>query len=1610
MTILGRVLGQMSHDGLLSTVRLRFPGEEPVEIDLRAPINDDITQVQPSNEEVDQNSLSPVARASSQELCAPVRGAAANAVSKTIPDVDTSSQESGPSEPQNHGETQTLSIPTSGSLELDSNGRTQNPSTTYPTVVYRQAGTTLQAGVPPLDRYLQMDRTRPTTMVLIPSRFTVNMDWGPGDYDLFDEICNWEGPPGPDSIWTVDLSGSVTLTNSMDGDVYLLIYLTTGTASACDWARGTIPVSGYTSDRQPLRICNPQHSALLFAGTISGSNSLNIGMETSSSGSARRTMLIAAGSKLRMFVRTVSVYTSAGAVGSSVVTIPSIRLTNVANQAPDVIMSAASMYVPDASVSVEGLVEVNVNGPVEVKASLYADPPLPILTTGSTTTDVRLVDSVVPHPIWTSDLSAQPPATTWAISSEDRNRAMHALNGNIDSDLPSDYNPDHRVDRSWVGGAADVVFDQEVHKHLDVVLDSSNFRNSIKSDLYYAICNFVFQFGDDNPFDNLANSEEEVYQDLDFEDEPPDLLDISPEEPANQPPKPKPERKTPPVVAKEEKEEEAPRTVLDPVARRKQREAALERIAYKLKGQGLFLHWLLTAPVDVNWAAAVAEVRWGDWRSATDPEAKLVRLWYEMKTRRSRGLTMRLEFAHYADECLPGWSICCESNTPLKTELDAKCPTWWSDIRVLKVEADAHNAYMHALNGNPVFVNTMGDVLSLPETTSYFEDHKTDNRFDGLAAASLLQTSMPGSNQYNDGLSMSNYLRMRRQLGDGSISQDWYMAPLEATMIPRQIWIGAGVGAAPFRPSWVVYADRPVQGQVLTASNFWAKQGQKDLMDGNQLGRDNIVNTNGYKLVDVNILGMRESANGLDMSMFVLKARLWQQLLCWMTNRYQELPVTNDLTADPAMVTQPGVPQGPYSLVNHPVPGESWGMSLAPPTPWFPMNGVVGGIGLRGTIAFHICLDSVPVEHRANVVVFPSALTGMFTTRGKALAIFCALMAPWPFFNVAIRRTVDNNLGAGAVQIACTAFANTVYLSGLTDIHVLIPRGAGGVGPNAQAEANVKAQERPHMGSFLTDIPVMANAPMDVSFVAAGGVGVQNYHLCAYLASWVPDITLLDIAYFLRGVNQMFDISTWLNMADERVAMSAVRYHAMTSNAAPVVSEATFREIAPDGRCVTTLGMAYPLPHPPAPMFSIPSFDIVAWNHMALGTRVCSTCPPSMASMSPRVTKISQVYWATLHARQFAMVWHIYQHFLRIPARVWDEPNFNWPNQEMPAIVNSQYSNRVVNNRFVHSDAGPAMHNIYKNCHNQSLFSDQFGNTVYDYLEPPQAGYVSAHDGQNPPNYEDEVCPVFFNDLYMCALLNKVPRALSLLPPVGGREGTSGIVIGDMTMLRTGAHFAPACNPSNQIDRLEETDSPDWDQNELWNVKVLMRWAAAQAPAVQVFTMDRNGNPIALQPMPWYVAMPLQHDVNIPVGQEIARTNCGMSSLWWPLVDGTGLRLFYALAQAPMNQFAPVMLARIRGDLETVLLPGTNVPGTLLWSNKPGPGISKQRALIMRVFSQASADPPGDMSLASAVLEGAVTAIVEPGVVAAAEAVRTLANVLDPPSTTTQGGAFATNL
>lgn len=342
--------------------------------------------------------------------------------------------------------------------------------------------------------------------------------------------------------------------------------------------------------------------------------------------------------------------------------------------------------------------------------------------------------------------------------------------------------------------------------------------------------------------------------------------------------------------------------------------------------------------------------------------------------------------------------------------------------------------------------------------------------------------------------------------------------------------------------------------------------------------------------------------------------------------------------------------------------------------------------------------------------------------------------------------------------------------------------------------------------------------------------------------------------------------------------------------------------------------------------------------------------------------------------------------------------------------MNSTYSNRVVGNRYVHAGAGPALHNLYKNCFNQSLFSDQFGNTVYDYLEPPNAGYVSAHDGLAVPTYEDDICPVFFNDLYMHALLNIIPRALSALPPVGGRDGTSGITVGDMTMLQVGGQLAPACNPGNQIDRLEETDAPSWDQNELWNVRIMMIWAESQLPVIPVVTVDRNGNPFGVQPNRWFVAMPINHDPVVPAGQEIARTVCGMTSLVWPLVTRDGVRLFYSLARPAMNAFAPIMLARIRGDLETVLHPGTNVPGTLMWSNRPGPGVSKQRALIMRLFSQANADPPGDMSLAPAILEGTVAAIAAPAIVAGAEAVRALADIVDPPSNTLQGGAFATNL
>jgi hypothetical protein len=1192
--------------------------------------------------------------------------------------------------------------------------------------------------------------------------------------------------------------------------------------------------------------------------------------------------------------------------------------------------------------------------------------PLPVTVTGSIgLADVRIVGvTSTTVPLWTSETRTPPLPDPNRLNSatederKEHNAIMHATHGNTEEKGGGTDSWDMQGDEDHA--ASMPVFYEEPFYPVILDLDSKMVETVIRdfrlNELYSTVIRFAF--GVDIPINNQYDTLENDATDMVAGDAAGTLRNTTPmSNGIPRPPKPdKPKTDSPPPAVQDLKD-----ATVNLAA---QRISSLDRIVTAIRKRKLNLFtWVMLRRPDREWVIAVAARAWGKGWTVIDLETRAVAIWLRCSSdleRREWITKYMLEDSRIEKVCVEGFGSAI-SNLSLG---------WFSSARVLKTEADAHNAEMHAYNGNPVVVKVMADVLALPTLDSYSEDTKTDERFDGQTAALRITLQPSDTNPTDSSIASQSIVRGATQTPNGLVVQRTSFEPLETTMYPRRV---SGVSPAflnsPYRTQWTRFVGIAVLGQPLANTPLWNKLGGELLRDGFQMGRNDTLVPNGFKQWDVLTLGQMAAPNGFDMSQPILKLKLWHKILTWATQSAVFLPTSTDVSKFDPPIRGSTLANGGLNVnVADPM---GFGEGLGGATSTYPFEG-----GAAGTITFHVCLDTVPLEHRANLAVFPRAFVRVLGDTGKEYAVFVGMLIKWPFLWYNVLRSVANGPPPVAfVNHSYTPHALTTYIDGFLDLHILLPRTGSGLNPTTQPAANLSAIRPPRSGSVAaTAIPALA----DINIAFFGGAGPFSVPACEFMYTWHNDITAEDIRVFIMALYRMADVTSFLNMADERVAMCAVRYAPMVTGVS-VLCDNGQTQILPDGRSLVAEVGVFPLTVLPDAGFLIPEFDIIAWNHVALGTRTVPAYPPRNPVASPMLTKFQNVYWSTLQARTFAITRHMILATTRLTGQTWDLSLAVGLNHEMRDYVNGFYWGGSLGQGFLPADNGALCATIYKQTHGISLWMDQFGCTVYDYIARPTGSFATIHNGVQGVGAltYNMFVPVFLPDIWIWSSLDKCPQQMAPYPSNYATDGTVGIMTEDLSIVKIGATRSVHTRLKNKDDRLTEFTLPDWNDAELWNLGLWIETAILQL--LPINAVYRDGGAVANLPIGRIFSPTIVNpDASTLNTNRRYGTAFDGSRLMYPLVDDDGNNIFYTLTNQDSEVTSNIIVGQSKAFMNVWLLKNT-IPPSILKSGMPTSSHSKQRARAAALRAKGKADPPGDMpSLALAATEALVTEVFKP--------------------------------
>lgn len=497
-------------------------------------------------------------------------------------------------------------------------------------------------------------------------------------------------------------------------------------------------------------------------------------------------------------------------------------------------------------------------------------------------------------------------------------------------------------------------------------------------------------------------------------------------------------------------------------------------------------------------------------------------------------------------------------------------------------EAAKHNREMHALNGN-TYLERKG-LFEL--MTMAMQDAKEIDSAEILARISNAPGVNSQANVYYgaslearfDGVTSGGALNLNRVLRLPVFLDCLFTAPV----------VGNPLGPMTFVDT--IQAKGSVPLEMTPTGTLLYETAKKN---NSMTARADNKSFNGFYAIDLVNMIQVSPLYDLNLETIVLK---W--LLCYTWAINDGLPGkqleklfdnTSDFALDPASYCTAGVNTGP-ALIN------SEDAGVVPPHSYLAFN------GQRGHVYFHCTIQTVP-QGAQYYYVPPALITGIDPFSTIAVLIMC--LCEWPFASLFNTRTRDNGTVYTSVDMA-----GRVFISGETELHLILPTDGAERVPTTQIDANTRVKVDARFGNFTT-ASAPANAGININFY--GGV-LSGVELADFLVSWfhAPGFMIQPMMAFLTRLSQIMPVSTFLKsmypLLTVLVTKSVASFAYDTSGAAPPAIPRNFLQ-NPDYMMRNRLPYIvngtsfdpYGGPNVQTPSYIIHDLDPGSWNLVATG-------------------------------------------------------------------------------------------------------------------------------------------------------------------------------------------------------------------------------------------------------------------------------------------------------------------------------------------------------------------------------------------------------------------------
>lgn len=707
--------------------------------------------------------------------------------------------------------------------------------------------------------------------------------------------------------------------------------------------------------------------------------------------------------------------------------------------------------------------------------------------------------------------------------------------------------------------------------------------------------------------------------------------------------------------------------------------------------------------------------------------------------------------------------------------------------------ANLHNKIMHAYNGNPL----SNDMQMVDKATKWTDmlmeaSDSTMPLMTGYELQARITNIVGDINPNQTRIFDQDKLRGNVARDDNMIIKNAAVPYPSTSLIPRQMFSDKGDGIAdsiltdvtsPMRVSEVNVAEYYKNPIIATDLSEMISDAVKNNATSNWR-RDNTTLA-GFSSFDVASINTTLTPKGLSLESMAIKIDFLHSIHAMSVNP-SAIPASSRVLFDPWAVAD--YSQMTLSLNDSPVFGEDCGGN----NPVFPWGGE------KGSIAFHLTLQSIPLERRADAIICPPGLLQSSEDAQAAIALFALGWAEWPFCLFTLKnplRTQNDDTIHEAVYIPQQTVTR---IPGSTTLDIVLPRRWGESNPLAQANANAQAVVVPRFGSSAT-VGHPAGQAIPINYV---GGAYQAVPLVDYLYSWALGLDTVTIKQYLGRLGAIVGVKEVLNVVhDINMALTQVIPKMTLSEGLPVdvyrgplenenkIPEADFTTTVALDYCYTShmeVTLSDVVDNKTWPIYGQTSADYrifqtnpTVWNKVVLGLAKADNI------ISERLTDLpiwygnpSCFFWEVLAAIPHAAAWAIYYSTTGMSALAWATGYVSSQSQWIQEVVRATYCTTQDTGTIIPARFGKIVHNFYKSMFNRSVATTDSSvrgkavqMTVFDRWLPGN-DYATVY-GVDAAIYSG-LCPVLLPDIWIQYMSLHTPKFAMSFPRPFSTDSTQG--------------------------------------------------------------------------------------------------------------------------------------------------------------------------------------------------------------------------------------------